>query len=98
MRELELAKFAVYAVIVFMVAYTFYRIGYDNGYFNAVKEYLGNLERRKYKNWTKCMEKYAEKQKESDDGKNRSCSGDIRDDRIRGDRSQQEPAGQDSVH
>ncbi len=94
---LELAKFAVYAVIVFMVAYTFYRIGYDSGYFNAVKEYLGNLERRKYKNWTKCMEKYAEKQKETDDGKNRSCSGDGRDDRIRGDRSQQEPAGQDSV-
>ena len=94
---LELAKFVVGAVTVFMVAYTFYKIGYDSGYFDAVKEHLDKLSRRTSKNWSKCLAKYAEKQKETDDGKNRSCSSDGSYDGVGGDRSQQESAGQDRV-
>ena len=92
-----IAKVVVAAAVVTVVAYTFYRMGYDSGYFDAVKEHLDKLGRRPSKNWSKCLAKYAEKQKETYDGKNRSCSGDGRDDCVGGDRSQQEPAGQDRV-
>ena len=46
-----------------LLAFLAYKYGYSKGYGDAVQEYLDNLERRKYKNWTKCM-----KGKKDDDG------------------------------
>ena len=50
-----------------LLAFLAYKMGYEKGNGDAVQEYLDNLERRKYKNWTKCMKKCM-KGKTDDDG------------------------------